>query len=136
VFRGPQEPSTRFLVQLEQILIHLASTDREKPIRLKGIKRVDFSNREEFELHVHKCFSKIFETLMKVDATVKQGAEQEEANGNYGVMSELRDDVEEVILHCHLAWQYHRLSRMVPGAASSWDKIDNESKKSEAVAAE
>jgi len=88
---------------------------------------VDFSNREEFELHVHKCFGKIFEVLMKIDATVKQGAEQEEADGKSGVMSELRDEVEDVILHCHLAWQYHRLSRMVPSAASSWDKVDKDS---------
>lgn len=97
---------------------------------------MDFTNREEFELHVHKCFSKIFESLMKIDATVKQGAEEEEAEGKPGVMSELRDNVEDVILHCHLAWQYHRLSRMVSSAASSWDKIDDDTKRSEAAAAE
>ena len=97
---------------------------------------MDFTNKEEFELHVHKCFSKIFETLMKIDATVKQGAEQEEVEGKYGVMNELRDSVEDVILHCHLAWQYHRLSRMVSSAASSWDKIDKDAKPAKAGAAE
>gem|GEM_PF-623216 len=125
-----------FLIQPDRVFIHLARAGCAEQHPLKGIKIVDFTNREEFELHVHKCFSKIFETLMKVDATVKQGADQEEAQGKHGVMTELRDDVEDVILHCHLAWQYHRLSRMVPGTASSWDKIDNDSKKSEAAAAD
>jgi hypothetical protein len=73
---------------------------------------------------------------MKIDATVKQEAEKEEAEGKFGIMNELRDNVEDVILHCHLAWQYHRLSRMVPSAASSWDKIDNNTKPSEAAASE
>jgi hypothetical protein len=92
----------------------------------KGIKAVDFSNREEFELHVHKCFGKIFDNLMKVDALVKDGAEKEEAEGKHGIMNELRDYVEDVILHCHLAWQYHRLSRMVPGPVTTWDKVESE----------
>ena len=82
-----------------------------------------FSTKEEFELHVHKCFSKIFETLVKVDAVVKEGAEKEEGSGQYGVMCELRDNVEDVILHCHLAWQYHRLSR-VAGSANTWDRLE------------
>ena len=89
-----------------------------------------FSSSEEFELHVHKCFGKIFEQLMKVDAVIKERAEQEEAEGKYGVMSDLRDSIEDVILHCHLAWQYHRLSKAV-GSASTWDKMDTEAKKEE-----
>ena len=89
-----------------------------------------FSSSEEFELHVHKCFGKIFEQLMKVDAVVKERAEQEEAEGKYGVMSDLRDSIEDVILHCHLAWQYHRLSKAV-GSASTWDRMDTEAKKEE-----
>jgi len=89
---------------------------------------VKFSSAEEFELHVHKCFGKIFEGLMKVDATVKEGAEKEESKNTYGVMCELRDSVEEVILHCHLAWQYHRLSRMASGSSSStWDRVEQPS---------
>lgn len=84
-----------------------------------------FTSAEEFELHVHKCFGKIFDGLLKVDAVVKERAEQEEDNGNYGVMCELRDTVEEVILHCHLAWQYHRLSKVAGGGASNtWDKVE------------
>ena len=89
-----------------------------------------FSSSEEFELHVHKCFGKIFEQLMKVDAVVKERTEQEEAEGKYGVMSDLRDSIEDVILHCHLAWQYHRLSKAV-GSASTWDRMDTEAKKEE-----
>ena len=85
-----------------------------------------FTSADEFELHVHKCFGKIFEGLMKVDAVVKEGAEREEDAGTYGVMSDLRDVVEEVILHCHLAWQYHRLSRAtIAKGASTWDKVEN-----------
>jgi hypothetical protein len=87
---------------------------------------VKFTSADEFELHVHKCFGKIFEGLLKVDSVVKEGAEKEENEGTYGVMSDLRDVVEEVILHCHLAWQYHRLSRATIGKnASTWDKIEN-----------
>jgi hypothetical protein len=86
---------------------------------------VDFSSREEFELHVHKCFGKIFDGLMKIDAIVKDGADSEDAAGTYGTMNELRDSVEEVILHCHLAWQYHRLSKMASGSGSTWDRLDN-----------
>jgi hypothetical protein len=101
----------------------------EPKLPSKGIKTVDFSTKEEFELHVHKCFGKIFDDLMKVDALVKEGAEKEEVDGKLGVMNELRDYVEDVILHCHLAWQYHRLSRMVPGPVSTWDKIETEENK-------
>jgi len=89
---------------------------------------VKFSNKEEFELHVHKCFGKIFEELMKVDAVIKERAEQEEARGEFGVMSELRDSMEDIILHCHLAWQYHRLSKAV-GSADTWDRLETEAKK-------
>jgi hypothetical protein len=92
---------------------------------------VKFSSKEEFELHVHKCFGKIFEQLMKVDAAVKAGAEQEEAQGKCGVMSDLRDSIEDIILHCHLAWQYHRLSKAV-GSANTWDKLEDKGKKEEA----
>ena len=96
----------------------------------KGTKTVDFSTREEFELHVHKCFGKIFDNLVKVDVIVKEGAEKEEAEGKFGVMNELRDYIEDVILHCHLAWQYHRLSRAVPGSVSTWNKIESENSES------
>lgn len=89
-----------------------------------------FSSADEFELHVHKCFNKIFELLMKVDSTVKEGAEQEEKSGNYGAMSDMRDWVEEIILHCHLAWQYHRLSKG-PAHLSTWDQVENSGKKEE-----
>lgn len=97
---------------------------------MRGIYKVKFSNREEFELHVHKCFGKIFEQLMKMDAVIKENAEQEEAKGKYGVMSGLRDSIEDVILHCHLAWQYHRLSKAV-GSANTWDRLENDGKKEE-----
>ncbi len=85
-----------------------------------------FTNKEEFELHVHKCFGKIFESLMKIDVVVKEGAEKEEAEGKQGTMCDLRDSVEDVILHCHLAWQYHRLSRSV-SQVSTWDAVENTS---------
>ena len=61
---------------------------------------------------------------------IKERAEQEEAEGKYGVMSDLRDSIEDVILHCHLAWQYHRLSKAV-GSASTWDRMETETKKVE-----
>jgi len=86
---------------------------------------VKFSTHEEFELHVHKCFDKIFELLMKVDGEVKREAEKEESQGNYGVMTDLRDWVEEIILHCHLAWQYHRLSRG-PRSLNTWDALKDQ----------
>ncbi len=82
-----------------------------------------FSTNEEFELHVHKCFGKIFELLQKVDGVVKEGADKEEAAGTCGVMSDLRDWVEEAILHCHLAWQYHRLSRV--SGRNTWDSVES-----------
>ncbi len=82
-----------------------------------------FDSREEFELNVHKCFGRIFELLTAIDTTVTEQAEIEMNNGEAGVMSDLRDKLEEAILQCHLAWQYHRLSRM--GSASTWDRIDN-----------
>jgi hypothetical protein len=68
---------------------------------------------------------------MKVDAVIKERAEQEEAEGKYGVMSDLRDSIEDVILHCHLAWQYHRLSKAV-GSASTWDRMELKSRKKRA----
>jgi hypothetical protein len=86
---------------------------------------VKFSSSQEFELHVHKCFARIFEQLMKVDAVIKERAEQEEAEGRYGVMADLRDSIEDVILHCHLAWQYHRLSKAV-GTANTWDMMETD----------
>ncbi len=91
-----------------------------------------FTSNEEFELHVHKCFGKIFEGLMKVDAVVKEGAEKEEQEQQYGTMCDLRDLVEEVILHCHLAWQYHRLSRLAGGPkVDTWDRLETEPKDAE-----
>ena len=81
-----------------------------------------FSSTEEFEIHVHKCFGKIFELLQKVDGVVTKAAEEEEAQNACGVMCDLRDWVEEAILHCHLAWQYHRLSRL--SGRSTWDRLD------------
>jgi hypothetical protein len=88
-----------------------------------------FANKEEFELHVHKCFGKIFESLMKIDGVVKQEAEKEETSGNHGTMCDLRDSIEDVILHCHLAWQYHRLSRTLQNV-STWDQVENNSESS------
>ncbi len=89
-----------------------------------------FSSADEFEVHVHKCFGKIFELLMKVDSVVKERADLEESAGNYGPDSDLRDWVEEVILHCHLAWQYHRLSKG-PLNESTWDLIEKTQKENE-----
>jgi len=84
---------------------------------------VEFSSREQFELHVHKCFGKIFETLMQMDAQIKGEAEKEEQERQFGPMCELRDQIEEVILHCHLAWQYHRLARM-GSDRDTWDVVE------------
>ena len=89
-----------------------------------------FDTAEEFELHVHKCFDKIFELLLKVDSVVKEGAEKEEQAKNYGTMCDLRDWVEEVILYCHLAWQYHRLSKG-PRPHDTWDQIEKSNGQSE-----
>ena len=75
-----------------------------------------FDSAQEFEAHVHKCFGRIFELLTKVDQVVSDEAEKEEQEWKIGKMNDLRDWVEEAILHCHLAWQYHRLSK---GAAST-----------------
>ncbi len=91
-----------------------------------------FTNKEEFELHVHKCFGKIFDSLMKIDSVVKEGAEKEEAEGKSGTMCDLRDSIEDVILHCHLAWQYHRLSRSI-SQVSTWDRVENASENEDAA---
>jgi len=72
---------------------------------------VKFDSAEEFEAQVHKCFGRIFELLTRVDQVVSDAAEKEEQEGKIGSMNDLRDWVEEAILQCHLAWQYHRLSR-------------------------
>jgi hypothetical protein len=85
---------------------------------------VNFGSAEEFDLHVHKCFGRMFELLMKVDAVVKEGAEKEEATGNYGVMTDMRDWLEEIILHGHLAWQYHRLSKGGLSRPDTWDAVE------------
>ena len=82
-----------------------------------------FSSTEEFQLKVHECFNRIFELLMKVDDVVKQAAEREEAQGAFGEMCNTRDWVEEIILQCHLAWQYHRLSKG-PEARDTWDEVE------------
>jgi hypothetical protein len=84
---------------------------------------VGFQNREEFELNVHKCFGRIFELLAAIDTTITGEAEKETNAGEAGLMNEMRDKLEEVILQCHLAWQYHRLSRM--GQASTWDRVES-----------
>jgi len=60
---------------------------------------------------------------MKVDGTVKKRADEEEARGHYGEMSDLRDWVEELVLQCHLAWQYHRLSKD-PQSIDTWDHVE------------
>ena len=82
-----------------------------------------FSSSEQFELHVHKCFGRIFELLLQVDAVVKKEAEKEEEAGTLGIMNDLRDWVEETILHCHLAWQYHCLSQGTK-SQDNWDKVE------------
>ncbi len=87
-----------------------------------------FSSTEEFELRVHQCFGKIFELLQKVDGVVTEAADKEEAQNSCGVMCELRDWVEETILHSHLAWQYHRLSRV--SGRSTWDRLEEASSRS------
>ncbi|MCL5124659.1 MAG: hypothetical protein M1511_09230 [Deltaproteobacteria bacterium] len=83
-----------------------------------------FSGSDEFELNVHKCFHRIFELLMKIDEVVRKEAESEEHSGDCGVMCGMRDWVEEVILHCHLAWQYHRLSKG-PITLDTWEQIEH-----------
>jgi hypothetical protein len=88
---------------------------------------VKFSTHEEFQLKAHECFGRIFELLMKVDETVKKGADEEEARGHLGEMSDLRDWVEEIVLQCHLAWQYHRLSKG-PQSIDTWDQLQNAEK--------
>lgn len=83
---------------------------------------MNFSNADEFELHVHKCFNRIFELLLQMDKTVRLEAEKEEAIGNYGPMTDMRDWMEEIMLHCHLAWQYHRLSK--GSNINTWDQME------------
>lgn len=78
-----------------------------------------FSSTEEFEQHVHKCFGRIFDLLQKMNTVIKEGAEKEDQEKNWGAMSDLHDWVEDTILYCHLAWQYHRLS-MGPRRADTW----------------
>ena len=80
-----------------------------------------FSSADEFELHVHKCFNRIFELLVKMDQAVRNEADKEEAKGNYGPMTDVRDWMEEIMLHCHLAWQYHRLSK--GSNVNAWDQV-------------
>ena len=89
---------------------------------------MDFQSREEFELHVHKCFGRIFELLTKADGVIKEAADKEEAEGKYGVMSDLRDWVEETILYCHLAWQYHRLAAST-NTQKTWDSVERAARK-------
>jgi len=90
---------------------------------------VKFSSTEEFELHVHKCFGKIFELLQKVDTVVKEAADKEEAENTCGINCELRDWIEESILYCHLAWQYHRLTRV--SGRNTWDRLEDEYSRTE-----
>ena len=79
-------------------------------------------SQEEFELQVHQCFGKIFELLSKIDKVAAEKADEEEEKGNYGPMSDLRDWVEDVMLYCHLAWQYHRLAKG-PSRLNVWDNV-------------
>jgi hypothetical protein len=81
-----------------------------------------FSSLEEFDLQVHRCFAKIFELLTKIEAVVMEKADEEERHGEYGAMSDARDWIEDVMLYCHLAWQYHRLSKG-PGKVNTWETI-------------
>lgn len=81
---------------------------------------------QEFELRVHKCFGRIFELLQQIDGIAQDKAEQEEANGDSGEFCNIRDWVEEAILQCHLAWQYHRLCRG-PSKFDTWEKVENSS---------
>ena len=80
-----------------------------------------FDSAEEFEAHVHTCFGRIFELLTRVDQVVSDAAEKEEQEGKIGKMNDLRDWVEEAILQCHLAWQYHRLSKG-PAGKNPWNR--------------
>ncbi len=86
---------------------------------------MEFSSAEQFEVEVHKCFGRIFELLVKVDGIVKQKAEEDRLQGIYREWADLQDWIEEVILQCHLAWQYHRLSKG-PAKLSTWDRMKNE----------
>lgn len=88
-----------------------------------------FESREEFELKVHECFGRIFELLTAIDSKVTEEAEKEMNEGENGLMNDVRDKLEEVILQCHLAWQYHRLSRL--GSANTWDRLENAEAKQE-----
>lgn len=87
-----------------------------------------FSSRQEFELKAHQCFNRIFELLMQVDAVVKKGAEKEEEEQAWGEMCDMRDWIEETILQCHLAWQYHRLSKG-PSNLDTWAAVEGSQKK-------
>jgi hypothetical protein len=96
---------------------------RNPSIAVRKDVSVAFDNREEFEQNVHKCFGRIFDLLTAIDTTITQEAEKESNAGEAGAMNEMRDKLEEVILQCHLAWQYHRLSRI--GRASTWDSLES-----------
>jgi hypothetical protein len=87
----------------------------------------EHSSSNEFEVRVHKCFGRIFELLQQVDGVVKQKAENEESTGAEGPFCDLRDWVEEAILQCHLAWQYHRLSKG-PAKVDTWEKVRDKNK--------
>ena len=89
-----------------------------------------FSSAEEFDLHVHKCFGRMFELLTKVDSLVREGADKDEAAKEPDSMNDLRDWVEEIILHAHLAWQYHRLS-MGARKSDTWDQVEKNQADSE-----
>lgn len=87
-----------------------------------------FESTEEFEMHVHKCFSKIFELLQEIDRVATQAVQTGQADGNHDDMANIRDWVEDAILHCHLAWQYHRLS-IGPGKSNTWERLSEEVEK-------
>ncbi len=85
----------------------------------------EISSKEDFEIRAHKCFGRIFELLQNVDGVVKGEAEKEETQGAPGQFCDMRDWIEEAILQCHLAWQYHRLSKG-PTKIDTWERVKSE----------
>ena len=90
----------------------------------------EFSSAQEFKLHVHKCFGRIFELLMKMDNVIKEKAEEDAQQGKYAEWADLQDWIEEVMLQSHLAWQYHRLSKG-SGRMNTWEQVNNDKSQTE-----
>ena len=86
---------------------------------------MEFSSAQEFEVHVHKCFGRIFELLMKMDGIIKVKADEDAQKGQYAEWADLQDWIEEVMLQSHLAWQYHRLSKG-SGRMNTWSHVKKE----------